>query len=105
MFDWISDIVRFFANAIYNFFEGIKNLLFDIPIWLFDQIMTLSEYAISQVFSLFAPMDLGQYISNIPPTAAWVMSMVGLPQCLSIIVGAICIRLILQLIPFTRLGS
>ncbi|WP_395233594.1 hypothetical protein [Vibrio alginolyticus] len=31
--------------------------------------------------------------------------MVGIPQCLVIISTAIAVRLLLQLIPFTRLGS
>ncbi|HDM8072463.1 TPA: DUF2523 domain-containing protein, partial [Vibrio harveyi] len=44
-------------------------------------------------------------MTSIPPTVAWVFAAVGLPQCLSIILAAITIRLLLQLIPFTRLGS
>ncbi|MDF5683562.1 DUF2523 family protein, partial [Vibrio parahaemolyticus] len=46
-----------------------------------------------------------QYMTSIPPTVSWVFAAVGVPQCLSIILAAITIRLLLQLIPFTRLGS
>ncbi|HHX8562865.1 MULTISPECIES: DUF2523 family protein, partial [Vibrio] len=51
------------------------------------------------------PVDMSQYMTSIPPTVSWVMAAVGLPQCLSIILAAITVRLMLQLIPFTRLGS
>ncbi|WP_268810370.1 DUF2523 family protein, partial [Vibrio parahaemolyticus] len=68
-------------------------------------IMAMVNLLLSGVFSLFAPVDMSQYMTSIPPTVAWVMAAVGVPQCLSIILAAITVRLMLQLIPFTRLGS
>jgi hypothetical protein len=105
MWDWLKSIFVDLVNVIYNVYYSIKSMLFDVPIWIFDEIMSLSRHAINMVFSLFEPIDLGQYLTGIPPEVSWTLSMVGLPQCLGIITSAIVIRMILQLIPFTRLGS
>ncbi|GAB1086090.1 MAG: hypothetical protein SStaTSB_41020 [Shewanella algae] len=105
MWEWIKTVYIDVVNSIYNLYYSIMQMLYDIPVWLFSEIMSLSRYAITQVLALFEPIDLGQYLTGIPPEVSWTLSMVGLPQCLGIITSAIVIRMILQLIPFTRLGS
>jgi len=80
-------------------------MLKDLFFWAVEQVMEMVNMLLSGVFALFAPVDMSQYMTSIPPTVSWVMAAVGLPQCLSIILAAITVRLMLQLIPFTRLGS
>jgi hypothetical protein len=80
-------------------------MLKDIFLWIVEQVMNAVNMVLPSVFALFAPVDMSQYMTSIPPTVAWVFAAVGVPQCLSIILAAITIRLLLQLIPFTRLGS
>lgn len=105
MFDWISDLYQKLLDLLYSIYISIHDLLFDIPLYLFDEIFKLGTRAIQSILQMFEPFDISQYLTFIPPEVSWVLSMVGFPQCLSIIASAIVVRLILQLIPFTRLGS
>lgn len=71
--------------------------------WVFDQLLGL-------VVSALSAIDLGG-LNNYNPQTGFtsemlnIMGLIGLGEASAIIVTAIGIRLILQLIPFTRLGS
>lgn len=105
MFKWLKDIYQKIMDLIYSIYISIRDILFDIPLWIFDEIFKLGNLAIHSILQLFKPFDLSNYLTFIPPEVSWVLSMIGFPQCLAIIASAISIRLVLQLIPFTRLGS
>ncbi len=105
MWDWIVVQFETLVNAIYNVYVSIKNVLFDIPPWILDQVLTIASTLLSSVLALLQPIDLSQYLSALPSEVSWTLSMIGIPQCLAIISTAIVTRLLLQLIPFTRLGS
>lgn len=105
MFKWLKDIYQKIMDLIYSIYISIRDMLFDIPLWIFDEIFKLGNRAIQSILQSFKPFDLSNYLTFIPPEVSWVLSMIGFPQCLAIIASAIAIRLVLQLIPFTRLGS
>ncbi|EGR3108323.1 VSK receptor [Vibrio parahaemolyticus] len=105
MWDWIVIQFETLVNAIYNVYVSIKNVLFDIPPWILDQVLTLANTLLTSVLSILEPIDISQYLGALPSEVSWTLSMVGIPQCLVIISTAIVVRLLLQLIPFTRLGS
>ncbi len=103
--EWLVDLLNKLLVFLYQLLISLVNMLKDLFFWAVEQIMAMVNLLLSGVFSLFAPVDMSQYMTSIPPTVAWVMAAVGVPQCLSIILAAITVRLMLQLIPFTRLGS
>ncbi|EMG7549831.1 DUF2523 domain-containing protein [Vibrio alginolyticus] len=103
--DWLVDLFNKLLVFLYQLLVSLFNMLKDLFFWAVEQVMEMVNMLLSGVFALFAPVDMSQYMTSIPPTASWVMAAVGLPQCLSIILAAITVRLMLQLIPFTRLGS
>ena len=105
MWDWIVVQFETLVNAIYNVYVSIKNVLFDIPPWILDQVLTIANTLLISVLSILQPIDISQYLTSLPPQVSWTLSMIGIPQCLAIISTAIVTRLLLQLIPFTRLGS
>lgn len=105
MWDWIVVQFETLVNAIYNVYVSIKNVLFDIPPWVLDQVLSIASTLLASVLALLQPIDLSQYLSSLPSEVSWTLSMIGIPQCLAIISTAIVTRLLLQLIPFTRLGS
>lgn len=99
--DLFNKLLEFLYQLLLTLFDMLK----DIFLWIVEQVMNAVNMVLPSVFALFAPVDMSQYMTSIPPTVAWVFAAVGVPQCLSIILAAITIRLLLQLIPFTRLGS
>ncbi|ELI6425916.1 DUF2523 family protein [Vibrio harveyi] len=103
--EWLVDLFNKLLEFLYQLLLTLFDMLKDIFLWIVEQVMNAVNMVLPSVFALFAPVDMSQYMTSIPPTVAWVFAAVGLPQCLSIILAAITIRLLLQLIPFTRLGS
>lgn len=103
--EWLVDLFNKLLEFLYQLLLTLFDMLKDIFLWIVEQVMNAVNMVLPSVFALFAPVDISQYMTSIPPTVAWVFAAVGVPQCLSIILAAITIRLLLQLIPFTRLGS
>ncbi|TKF31653.1 DUF2523 domain-containing protein [Vibrio kanaloae] len=99
--DWIVTLFNKLIEFMYQLLLSLITMLKDMVYWVVEQFMEVVNSAVA----LFQPVDVGQYLQSIPPNVAWVMGAVGLPQCLSLIISAIALRMILQLIPFTRLGS
>ncbi|KGY11254.1 VSK receptor [Vibrio tubiashii] len=102
---WINDLFQQLLDAIIALFMSLVEIFKDIVYWFFNLIMNVVDDLLAVAISLFEPIDIGQYMSGFPPEAAWVLAQIGIPQALGMIVSSIGIRIILQLIPFTRLGS
>ncbi|MEZ8724529.1 DUF2523 family protein [Vibrio pomeroyi] len=103
--DWIVTLFNKLIEFMYQLLLSLITMLKDMVYWVVEQFMEVVNSALSSAVALFQPVDVSQYLQSIPPNVAWVMGAVGLPQCLSLIISAIALRMILQLIPFTRLGS
>lgn len=103
--EWVITLFNQLLEFLYNLLVSLMDMLKDIFFWAIETVMDAASVLLSWVFGLFSAVDIGQYTSAIPPNVAWIMSAIGLPQCLTIILSAITVRMLLQLIPFTRLGS
>ena len=102
MFD---DLYHEFTNFFYRLFLTLITVLEDLFFWIINTIFNGVVHVLSGLSNLFGQMDVSSYISSVPSQVSWVFIQVGLPNALLIISSAIGIRLILQLIPFVRLGS
>lgn len=107
MLNWLKntilDIIKWFSDIFVAIFKAIWDLATDMLAWLFEQIMDIVVAAVGAV-------DLGGLDSYNPQTGFTsemlnIMGLLGVGEASGIIVVAIGIRLVLQLIPFTRLGS
>lgn len=96
--NWILDM---FKTLAYTLFTMVKDAL----MFIFEQFMLLITFILDSMGDLFDALDITQYTNSIPPEVGWVMQQIGLGQALTMIISAITIRIMLQLIPFTRLGS
>jgi len=74
----------------------------DCVCWVFESGLAIALAALN---AIEVPFDPGTYYSMIPPEIAGVLGYIGIPQAISIIVGALIIRFLLQTIPFVRWGS
>ncbi len=103
--NWVKELFQQLIDVLAAIPEMILELLKDIFFFFFDLIMSCVEMILLTAIEFFEPVDIGQYMSGFPPEASWVLGQIGLPQALAMIITAIGVRIILQLIPFTRLGS
>lgn len=110
---FFSDVSDFFTN-LFDFFKALILQIFidfwtfvkDIFFWIFEQIFIFIEF-ILETLSVYTPdfPDISSYWSALGPDVSNILGLIGLGEALSIILSALTIRLIMQLIPFTRLGS
>lgn len=103
--DWVITLFNKLIEFLYQLIISLVSMLKDMVFWIFEQVMNAISSALGAAVSAFDVVDVSQYLENIPPNVAWIMGAVGLPQCLGLIISAIALRMVLQLIPFTRLGS
>lgn len=108
MVDWLKirliEIVAWFLQLAKDSFAAIWDVIKDAFCWILEQLLTL---AVSAANSLDLS-GLQTYITawgDLPGDIINVMGLLGAGEAAGIISSAVIIRLILQLIPFTRLGS
>ncbi|RJX72807.1 DUF2523 domain-containing protein [Vibrio sinensis] len=103
--NWLIDVFQYLIDFFYGLFLSIIELVKDVVYFIFNLLLDIVDAIVLGAISLFDPVDVSQYLTGFPPEASWVLGQIGLPQALGMIVTAIGVRIMLQLIPFTRLGS
>lgn len=105
MLDWFAnrwnDLVDVFYSIVLSFFDMLK----DVFCFFLESMLSIVHFALNGLGSMLGALDIVQYLSILPPEVQNVMALAGVNDASSIIVAAIGIRILLQLIPFTRLGS
>lgn len=86
-------------------FVGLWLLGTDLGAWIFEQVLNIAIAALNSIPFDGEMFNPGTYIAALPPEMTNILGLIRLGECLAIIGSAILIRIILQLIPFTRLGS
>lgn len=94
---WIGDLFVAVFVALWDFIR-------DAACWPFEQAMKIAVSALSAL-DLSALNGYASMAGNLPAEIINILGLLGVGTCVSIIVAAIGVRLVLQLIPFTRLGS
>lgn len=107
MFDWLKqrlvDIVQWFSDMFVAFFVALWDMQKDLACWLFE---TLFDLVISALESLdLSALDGFNGWGSLPSEMINILMLMGMHQAIGIVLAAGGIRLILQLIPFVRLGS
>jgi hypothetical protein len=85
-------------------FVALWDLLRDVACWPFEQAMTLAKTAIESLPLDGISSNLGAW-GSLPSEVINILGLLGVGTAVTIITAAIGIRLVLQLIPFVRLGS
>lgn len=99
----LHDFATWWIGLIEKIFTSIYTMLKDVFLWIFDQILHLVAAVIGDI-DLSAINDIPA-LSSIPDEVLNMLGLLGFAQDMVIIAAAIGIRIFLQLIPFTRLGS
>lgn len=95
---WIGDLVV----AV---FEAAWDLLRDVPAWVFEQVMEVVIAALNAIDLSSVTALATTTFGAIPAQVLEVAMAVGIGPALGIIGAALVVRMLLQLIPFVRLGS
>ncbi|MBO9679250.1 MAG: DUF2523 domain-containing protein [Acidovorax sp.] len=101
--DAIKAIIKWFADLAVDVFKAAWDFVKDFLCWCIDELLGLVVKAVNAVdFSGLQGFVSG---SDLPSEILNVLSLCGVGTAVGIITTAIAVRLVLQLIPFTRLGS
>lgn len=98
IFDWITDLIKSFGLTLWD-------MLKDLLLFIVDIFMDLGFLILETFQDTLKLLDLSQYISGMPSEVSFVLSATGLSQALGMVMLAGTARLLMQLIPFVRLGS
>lgn len=77
----------------------------DLGVLLFETVVELVLFILDSLGSMFGALSIEQYISGVPPEVGYYMNAMGFSQAMGMIITCLTIRVLLQLIPFVRLGS
>jgi len=94
--EWIWGLVK-------NVFTSLWDVVVDFVCYIVDKGLTFAIDLLSAI-DVSAMQQVGAW-SALPSEVINMLGLIGFGQCMAIIAAAITIRLGLQLIPFTRLGS
>lgn len=100
----LIDAVAWIGQLFVKVFVALWDMVRDAACWVFEQSLEIAITALN-AFDFTALTSQAGAWAGLPAQVLEVLAAVGLTTCLGLIVTAIGIRLMLQLIPFTRLGS
>lgn len=95
--DWLLTLVK-------DIFTAVWDMAVDAVCYVLDECLEFVVGLVSSInVSAFAG-SIGAW-GGLPAEVLNVLGLIGLADCFAVIAAAIAIRLLLQLIPFVRLGS
>ena len=104
LFAKLAAIVSWFGDLAVSVFKAGWDMLSDIVCWGFDGLLGIAVTAMNALDLSGLNGAFGAW-SQLPPDLLNVMGLMGVGAASAIVVAAIGVRLLLQLIPFPRLGS
>ncbi|MGN8006343.1 DUF2523 family protein [Acidovorax sp. 22279] len=104
--DKIDAVIDWFFELIPRLIEALVLMYKDMFLWCLEQLLSLAKGVLDGMTGFDDIIAQAATIwAGVPPEVMTVVQAIGLGTALTIITGAIMIRLVLQLIPFVRLGS
>lgn len=97
---WVT-ISDFLISLLNTLFDALKDLF----LWMFEQMLDLSIFALNGLGDSFSTFNPATYIAALPPEIVNITGLIGLGEAATILVTAIVLRMLLQVIPFVRFGS
>jgi Protein of unknown function (DUF2523) len=104
--DFFYGVVQWVFALVLAVVNTIVAMLQDLIAWVLDQLLAVVVHVLGLFdFEFMHNNTFGDAMNHMPSEVWNIIWLLGLPYCLAMIAAAIGVRLILQLIPFTRLGS
>ena len=100
---WFLYFIDMFTYFFESFFLTLWDLSKEVFFFIFDSVLELVVHILVLLDFDISFLDPCQ--SGITAEIANILGLIGLGEAFAIIISAITIRILLQLVPFTRLGS
>lgn len=100
----LKAFAQFNLDCLTQLFVDAWEIITDQPVWVFDKLLDLVLSAVQQLDVSGISQAIGAF-GQLPAEIVNMLGLIGVGEALGIITTALIIRLILQLIPFVRLGS
>ena len=100
----IFAVMGWFAALFVAVFVAFWDLIKDAFSWLFEQVMKVAISAVGSI-DVSGISGYASSVGSLPGDILNILGLLGVGTAISIITAAIGIRLVLQLIPFVRLGA
>lgn len=104
LFAKIAAVLTWVGQLFVKCWLAVWDLVRDAACWPFEQVMKVVVKAVAAI-DLSGIQPYVSMAGGLPGEIINIMSLLGVGTCCTIIAGAIGVRLLLQVIPFTRLGS
>lgn len=105
LFNWLIDIWNLLIDTFYRIILSFYDMGQDGVCWVFESTLDIVISALGGLDGLFNTLNIVQYLNMIPADVRTFLNAIYFGQAVNMIVTALTIRIMLQLIPFTRLGS
>lgn len=104
-FSWVTDVLSWIIGLVVQIFIDIFELQMDLVLWIVDQFLGLVSTIIGELPPIPGVEMVSGLFAQIPQEWWYLVYRLGIPECIGLYVGALGIRLLLQLIPAVRLGA
>ncbi len=104
LFAKIAAVLVWIGQLFVKCWVAVWDLVRDAACWPFEQVMKIAVAAVSAL-DLSALNGLVSSAGSLPAEILNILGLLHVGTCIAIITAAIAIRIVLQLVPFTRLGS
>ena len=104
LFAKIAAVVKWLGQLYVAVFEAAWDFVRDAACWPFEQLMDIVVSAMQAIDMTGLSSQVGAW-GSLPSEISNILGLLGIGTASAIIVAAIGVRLVLQLIPFVRLGS
>jgi hypothetical protein len=105
MLDFFAELWNDFVDFSYSLLLSLLVMLKDLFYFILEQVFDLALLVLDGMGTLFNGLNISQYMSALPTQTISIISVIGLGEAMGMIVTCLSIRMLLQLIPFIRLGS
>lgn len=98
LFGWVLVQLKSFLLTLWD-------ILTDILLMVVDLFMSVGLYALEGMSEALQLINITNYINGMPTEVLGIVNAIGLGEAIGMIMAAGTARLLMQLIPFVRLGS
>ncbi len=105
IYDWVIGLLPWLITLIKAIFQAIWVALQDLFLWVFETCLGLIKSIVSALPIDPQIFNVQEWLNSASPQLLEVFYAIHTPEAIGMIVTCLGIRLLMQLIPFTRLGS
>lgn len=104
LFQTFVNFAQFLLDCTVQMFVDSWEMVTDVPVWIFESLLDIVSAVLASIN--FTPINNAlSAFGQVPADIANLLGLLGVGEALAVISAALAIRILLQLIPFVRLGS